>query len=133
MAAFAYGQIRAKKRPRHGRRAEAACVGTPGWGGLGGKVGQPKVPELRYELGRLHSLDLLQALVLSLRIAHSLGQHLAQLSLDLCGFPLGWLLLGHETYVGMPERELNPYGRLALAPKLRNTPPSSGEALPLPR
>ena len=32
---------------------------------------------LRYELGRLHSLGLLQTLILSLRIADGLGQHLA--------------------------------------------------------
>jgi hypothetical protein len=59
-------------------------------------------------LGCLFSLDLLQALILSLRIADSLGQHLAQLSLGLCGFALGWLPLGHISYVGMPEAELNP-------------------------
>ena len=42
-----------------------------------GKVDQPKVLALRYELGRLHSLGLLQALILSLRIADGFGQHLA--------------------------------------------------------
>ena len=51
---------------------------------------------LRYELGRLHSLGLLQALILSLRIADSFGEHLAQLSLGLGGFALGWLPLCHE-------------------------------------
>ena len=47
---------------------------------------------LRYELDRLNFLGLLQALILSLRIADSFGQHLAQLSLGLwrlaCRFPL---------------------------------------------
>jgi hypothetical protein len=77
----------------------------------GGKAGPAEVLALRYELGRLFaaiSLDQLQALILSLRIADSLGQHLAQLGLGLCGFALGWLPLGHESYVGMPEAELNP-------------------------
>jgi len=42
LAAFAYGQICAQKRPRRDRRAEAARVGTPtGGGALGEKVGQP--------------------------------------------------------------------------------------------
>jgi hypothetical protein len=45
--------------------------------GLGGLAGPAEVLALRYELGRLHSLGLLQALILSLRIADSLGQHLA--------------------------------------------------------
>jgi hypothetical protein len=51
---------------------------------------------LSYELGRLHSLGLLQALILNLRIADGFGQHLAQLSLGLRGFPLGWLPLCHQ-------------------------------------
>ena len=62
---------------RRGLRAEAACVGTPGWGEPRGKVDQPKVLALRYELGRLHSLGVLQALILSLRIGDGFGQHLA--------------------------------------------------------
>ena len=77
--------------------------------GLGGQAGPAEVLALRYESSRLHSLGLLlQALILSLRIAYSFSQHLAQLSLGLCGFPLGWLPLCHRTYVGMPEAELNP-------------------------
>jgi hypothetical protein len=78
-----------------------------GWG-MGGKPRPAEVLALRYELGRLHSLGLLQALILSLRIADGFCQHLAQLSLGLCGFPLGWLPLGHKKYVGMMEGELNP-------------------------
>jgi hypothetical protein len=64
--------------------------------GLGGLAGPAEVLALRYELGRLHSLGLLQALILSLRIADGFCQHLAQLSLGLRGFPLGWLPLRHE-------------------------------------
>lgn len=41
-------------------------------------------------------------------IADRLSQHLAQLRLCLCGFPLGWLPFGHTSYVGMLEAELNP-------------------------
>jgi hypothetical protein len=41
------------------------------------KADQPKFLHSRYELGRLHSLGLLQALILSLRIADGLSQHLA--------------------------------------------------------
>jgi hypothetical protein len=83
-----------------------------GWGPWG-KVFQPRVLALRYELGNLHSLGRLQALILSLRIADGFGQHLAQLSLGLRRFALGWLPLGHDQYVGMPEAELNPVrGRL---------------------
>ncbi len=103
MAAFACGQ-------KETTPARAACRGrlcrNSGWG-LGG--GRPtEVLALRYELGRLHSLGLLQALILSLRIADGFCQHLAQLSLGLCGFPLGWLPLCHKHYVGMREGELNP-------------------------
>ncbi len=89
MAAFACGKICAKKRPLGERRPA-------------------EVLALRYELGRLHSLGLLQTLILSLRIADSFGEHLAKLSLGLCGFALGWLPLGHREYVGMREAELNP-------------------------
>jgi hypothetical protein len=80
-----------------------------GWGPWG-KGFQPRVLALRYELGRLHSLGRLQALILSLRIADGLGQHLAQLSLGLRRFALGWLPLGlgHKQYVGMMEAILKP-------------------------
>jgi len=77
--------------------------GTPG--------DQPKVLALRYELGGLFAaipLGPLQLLILSLRIAGGLGQHLAQLSLGLCGFPLGWLPCCHAQDVGMPVGELKP-------------------------
>ena len=68
------------------------------------------------------SFDLRQALSLGLRVADRLGEHLAQLSLGLWWLARkGFLPLGHGQYVGMPEGELNPYGRLALALKLRNT------------
>jgi hypothetical protein len=56
------------------------------------------------------SLGLLQALILSLRIADGLRQQLAQLSLGLRWFALGWLPFGHAKYVGMREGELNPAG-----------------------
>ena len=76
---------------------------------MGPGAGRPaEVLALRYELGRLHSLGLLQALILSLCIADGFSQHLAQLSLGFRGFPLGWLPLCHAQYVGMPEGELNP-------------------------
>ena len=69
-------------------------------------------PALRSESGGLFaaiSLDLWRALRLRLcGIADRLSQHLAQLRLCLCGFPLGWLPLGHVSYVGMLEAELNP-------------------------
>ena len=71
-----------------------------------------EVLALRYELGCLFaaiSLGLLQALILSLRIADGLSQHLAQLSLGLSRFSReGFLPLGHGYYVGMHEGELNP-------------------------
>ena len=98
------------KRPRRGLRAEAACVGTPGWVGPRGEVVQPRVLALRYELGRFNSLGPLQALILSLRIANGFCQHLAQLSLGLRGFPLGWLPFCHKQYVVMREGKLNPQG-----------------------
>ena len=63
--------------------------------GHGGQAGPAEVPALRYELGRLNSLGLLQALILSLRIADGLGQHLAQFSLGLRWFAPRWLPLGH--------------------------------------
>jgi hypothetical protein len=86
------------------------CVGTSGWGAPRGKVGQQKALALGYELGRLFTavaFGVLQTLVLSLRIADSLGQHLAQFSLGLGGFTLGCLPLGHDRYVGMQQRDLN--------------------------
>jgi hypothetical protein len=86
--------------------SERSAGGTPR-----GKGDQPKVLALRYELGRLFaaiSLGPSQALVLSLRIADGLSQHLVKLSLGLRGFPLGWLPLSHGQHVGMPEGELNP-------------------------
>lgn len=43
----------------------------------GGQVGPAEVLALRYKLGRLHSLGLLQALILNLRIADGFCQHLA--------------------------------------------------------
>jgi hypothetical protein len=68
----------------------------------------------RYELGCLFaaiSIGLLQALILGLRIADGLGQHLAQLSLGLVRFarrfPLGGIL-GHIQHMGMTGCELNP-------------------------
>ncbi len=84
-------------------------MSEPRLGHLG--VGQPKVLALRYELDRLNFLGLLQALILSLRIADSFGQHLAQLGLGLCRFALGRLPLCHGLYVGMPKGELNPIRR----------------------
>ena len=55
------------------------------------------------------SLGLGRTLRLWLRIADSLGQHLAQLSLGLRGFPLeGFLPCRHGHYMGMREGELNP-------------------------
>jgi hypothetical protein len=53
-------------------------------------------------------VGLRRALRLWLRVADSLGEHLAKFSLGLCGFPLGWLPLGHKQYVGMLEGKLNP-------------------------
>ena len=114
MAAFAYGQISAQKRPQRGLRAEAACVETPaGWAGPRGE-GRP-AEVLALELGRLFaaiSLGRLQALILSLRIADSLGQHFAQLSLGLRRLARErFCPCGHEHYVGMRRGELNPLGR----------------------
>ncbi|MGP8123547.1 MAG: hypothetical protein ACLP8B_23865, partial [Xanthobacteraceae bacterium] len=57
------------------------------------------------------SLDLRRALRLGLRVADGFGQHLAQLCLGLRGLSRGGFSpLCHETYMGMPERELNPTG-----------------------
>ena len=63
---------------------------------------------LRYGLDRLHFLGLLQAFVLSLRISDGFGQHLAHLSLGLCGFALWWLPCCHGEYVGCRKGKLNP-------------------------
>jgi hypothetical protein len=84
-----------------------------------GSGGTNRGSALRYELGRLHSLGLLQALILSLRIADGFCEHLAQLSLGPRGFPLGWLPLCHEHYVGMREGELNPSTGCPARPLLR--------------
>ena len=111
----ARGWLRSKfaqeKRPRHGRHAGTARVTADRGVGKGTHAGPVEVLALRYELGCFFAAivrGLLQALVLCLRIADGFCQHLAQLSLGLCGFPLGWLPLGHKRYVGMPEGELNP-------------------------
>ncbi len=75
-------------------------------------MGTPaEVLALANELGCLFAaifLDLLQALILSLRIADGFGQYLAELRLRLRRFATWGLPLGHETYVGLPERKLNP-------------------------
>ena len=89
-----------------GRSCQNSGPGLGLWGT--GRTSRSSCTQI--ELGRLHSLGLLQALILSLRIADGFCQHLAQLSLGLCGFPLGWLPLCHFRYVGMPEGELNPLG-----------------------
>jgi hypothetical protein len=76
--------------------------GTPGWVGFwGGQCWPAEVLALGYEevgpaLAAI-SFGLRQALRLGLRIADSLGQHLAQLSLGLRRFSReGFLPLGHE-------------------------------------
>jgi hypothetical protein len=68
-----------RKRPRHGRHAEAARVRTADRGvGKGAHAGPVEVLALGYELGCLFvAIGLLQALVLSLRIADGFSQHLA--------------------------------------------------------
>ena len=75
-------------------------------------VRQPKFLHSGMSSGGLFaaiSLDLWRALRLRLRgIADRLSQHLAQLRLCLCRFSFGWLPLGHASYVGMLEAELNP-------------------------
>ena len=97
-----------------GRRTE----NDPGVGAPGPFVSElPAVGGLGRQPRFLHSgglfaaisLDLCRALRLRLcGIADRLSQHLAQLRLCLCRFPFGWLPLGHASYVGMQERELNP-------------------------
>lgn len=52
------------------------------------------------------SLGLGRTLGLGLRIADGLCQHLAQLSLSLRRFALGWLPLGHGQYVGTRQYDL---------------------------
>jgi hypothetical protein len=112
LAVFACGKICAQKRPRHGRRAGTARVGTLAGGALGGRVFQPRVLALGYEVGRLlAAIALGPGRPFRLRlcgIADGLSQHLAQLSLGLRRFPFRWLPLGHGPYVGMREAELNP-------------------------
>ena len=71
----------------------------------------PRLSHSENQLGRLFAaiaLGILQALILSLRIADGLGQHLAELNLGLCGFALGWLPCCHRHYVGMLGGELKP-------------------------
>ena len=107
-------------------RAEAARVGTLGWGDTSGEGRPAEGSCTRYELGGLFaaiSLGPLQALILDLCIADGLGQHLAQLSLGLCGFPLGWLPLCHQQYVGIMEGKLNPVRRRINAAICRRTSP----------
>jgi hypothetical protein len=48
------------------------------------------------ESGHLNFLGLLHTLILGLRIADGLGQHLAQLGLGLRWFALGWVPLRHK-------------------------------------
>jgi hypothetical protein len=75
-------------------------------------------------------LGLRWAFQLWLRIADSLGQHLAKLGLGLWRFAReGFCPCGHEHYVGMREGELNPYGRFALALKLQKNSPSGQRLL----
>jgi hypothetical protein len=64
-------------------------------------------------------LDPLQALILSLRIADRLGQHLVQLGLGFLRFALGWLPWGHGPYVGIPDAELNPVGTVCMSASVR--------------
>jgi hypothetical protein len=88
-------------------------------GGLG--VASRGSCTLANELGGLFAaifLDLLQALIFSLRVADGFGQHLAQLSLGLRGFSLRWLPLGHVNHVGLTRRELNPHSLSASCPVL---------------
>jgi len=61
----------------------------------------------------------LQALILSLRIADSLGQHLAQLSFRLRRLARWFLPCCHEPYVGMRPVELNPRSELLLTVHVR--------------
>jgi hypothetical protein len=62
------------------------------------------------------SLELWRALRLRLcGIADRLSQHLAQLRLCLCRFPLGWLPLSHTSCVGMLEAQLSPFSSRELA------------------
>ena len=69
---------------------------------------QPKLWRSRQTLGCLHFLGPLHTLILILRVAHGLSQHLVQLSLGSLRFPLGRLPLCHGQQMGMPEAELNP-------------------------
>ena len=72
-------RVRTETARAAARVPEAARVRTAGRRvGQGGTEPVPaEVLALRYELGRLHSLGLLQALILSLRIADGFCQHLA--------------------------------------------------------
>ena len=91
-----------------------------------GQAGPAEVLALRYELGCLFaaiSLGLLQAVILSLRIADGLCQHLAQLGFRLRRFarrfPLGHIL-GHAGHMGMRWGDLNPIGRLLRGPEAKH-------------
>jgi hypothetical protein len=92
---------------------------------LGEKACPAEALALRYELGCLFaaiSLGMLQALILSLRIADSLGQHLAQLSLGLRRFAReGFCPCCHKHYMGMPEAELKPAGTAGMSAMVRTT------------
>jgi hypothetical protein len=95
-------------------------------GGTLGKVFQPRVLALRYELGRVFSRDLFRpsrALWLGLRVADGLRQHLAKLSLRLRRLAReGFLPLRHGLYMGMQEGESKALrrqmdGQLPLGPR----------------
>jgi hypothetical protein len=76
---------------------------------------QPKFWCSRQKLGCFHFLGPLHTLILDLRIAYGLSQHLVQLSLGFLRFPLGRLPLCHGPYVGMPGADLNPRRDLSSA------------------
>jgi len=98
--------------------SERPAGGTPR-----GKGDQPKVLALRYELGGLFaaiSLGPLQSLILSLRVADGLGQHLVQLSLGLLRFACRFPLV-HVAYVGMLEGDLHPTGAACMSASVRTT------------
>jgi hypothetical protein len=71
---------------------------------VGDKAGPAEVLALRYCLVAI-SLGLRQALILSLRIADSFGQHLAQFGLGFRRLArrFRWGHIMHHWYTGMPE------------------------------
>jgi hypothetical protein len=91
---------------RHGRHAGTARVRTSDRGRQGGTCRTS-----RGCLCAAISVGLLQALILSLPIADSLGQHLAQLSLCFAGFarrpPLGYERYGNAEESIKPPREVH--------------------------